>query len=196
MSRRVPPTEIKRKLLHISSGFLVLIFWLTGREAAIFILAAATLGSFSVEGLRLNTAWGATLYRRWFGAMTRSSESHSLTGATHMLVGALLTVALFPLAIAIPALLFLSWGDAAAALVGQKYGTVRIMGSKTVQGSLACLAVCLIITVPFSLSIGVKISGAAAATLAELIPWGVINDNLAIPMISGAVMLSFLATGL
>ncbi|MCH8328365.1 MAG: hypothetical protein IID15_07580, partial [Candidatus Marinimicrobia bacterium] len=56
--------------------------------------------------------------------------------------------------------------------------------------------VCLLIGRPFELPMAVKLAGALAATIAEALLWGFLNDNLAVPLFSGGVMLSMMATGL
>ena len=196
MSHMLLPAERNRKLIHIGSGAIALGYALTSRDTTLAVLAILLALMILAEAARLGTPWGARTYNRFFGLMTRPEESRTLTGASFLLAGAVLTVVVFPAVIAIPALLFMSWGDAAAALVGQKYGRRKWAQGKTVEGSLACLVVCLLIVVPFELSLAVKFSGAVAATIAELLPWGFLNDNLAVPLFSGGVMLSMMVTGL
>ena len=196
MSSTLLPAERNRKLLHIGSGAIALGYYLTSRETALAVLALMAAPMLAAEAVRLTTSRGAQIYNRYFGSMTRPAESRTLTGASYLLAGAILTVMLFPSIIAIPALLFMSWGDSAAALVGQKYGRLHWVRGKTVEGSLACLAVCLLIVAPTGLTVQVKIAGAVAATVAELAPWGLLNDNLAIPLLSGGIMLSMLSSGL
>ncbi|MCH7575096.1 MAG: hypothetical protein IIA59_08225 [Candidatus Marinimicrobia bacterium] len=196
MSHVLLPAERNRKLIHIGSGAIALGYALTSRGTTLAVLAILLALMILAEAARLVTPWGARTYNRFFGLMTRPEESRALTGASFLLAGAVLTVVVFPAVIAIPALLFMSWGDAAAALVGQKYGRLKWAQGKTVEGSLACLVVCLLIVVPFELSLAVKLSGAVAATIAELLPWGFLNDNLAVPLFSGGVMLTMMATGL
>ncbi|MFL3008906.1 MAG: hypothetical protein ACJZ14_05965 [Candidatus Neomarinimicrobiota bacterium] len=53
--------------------------------------------------------------------MLRKNElKGSITGATWLIIGNLITVYLYPINIAVPALIFLSIGDSFAALFGKK----------------------------------------------------------------------------
>ncbi|MCH8328532.1 MAG: hypothetical protein IID15_08445 [Candidatus Marinimicrobia bacterium] len=148
MTNRLLLSEFSRKILHIGSGAIALGYAMTSRDTTLAVLAVLLTIIFLAEAARLRTRWGEQTYNRFFGLMTRPEESRTLTGATYLLVGAALTVMLFPIAVALPALLFMSWGDAAAALIGQKYGRLKWAKNKTVEGSLACLVVCLLIVVP------------------------------------------------
>lgn len=51
-----------------------------------------------------------------------------------------LVVGFFPRDIAILSILFLTFGDPAAALVGGKYGTIRFYNGKSLQGALGGIA--------------------------------------------------------
>ena len=88
---------------------------------------------------------------------------------------------------AVLALSFLILGDTAAAIVGKSVGRVRIFG-KTLEGSLACFAVCYGLTaimpgIPFP----VGLIGAAVATVFELLPIP-LDDNFRIPLSAGFAM--------
>ncbi len=147
---------------------------------------------FVAETVRLRTDWGRRWYNRYFGTMTRASEQSKFTGATFVVVGAFMAAYLFEMQVALLAMLFLSFGDPSAGFVGLRYGRIQI-GHKTVEGSLACLAVCLLLSPVTGLPLTVGISGAITATLAEAIPWRLLNDNITIPLFSGGVMTYLLA---
>lgn len=195
MTQRMPPEELNRKLIHLGTGIIAPGYWLAGREITLVVLGILTLLILAAELLRLSNSRAAALYERYFGNMTRRSEARHLTGATYLLAGALLSVALFPPVVTVLVILFMSWGDTVAALVGLRWGRIRL-GRKSLEGSLACFIVCLLITLPADLTISTKVAGAAAATLAELVPWGVLDDNLVIPIFSGGVMLYMMSSGL
>jgi dolichol kinase len=90
---------------------------------------------------------------------------------------------------AIAAITFIIIGDTAAALVGRTWGKHKIIGRKSVEGSSACLVSLILVSflIP-GLPAAAGISGAVAATLSETFS-GKIDDNLAVPVISGLVML-------
>ena len=187
--------ESGRKLIHLGSSVIPLGYWIVGRERAIIFLIVMTLVMIMFEFTRMNTAWGRRLYYRFFGFVTRPSEEHRPTGGMYVFVGYLLAAILFAPVIAILSMLFMSIGDTAAALVGQRYGRTPI-GNKTLEGTLACFLVCLLLALPADLTLLVRIGGAASAALAELIPWPFLNDNITIPVLSGGAMTILVATGL
>ena len=85
------------------------------------------------------------------------------------------------------ALSFLILGDTAAAVVGKAIGRTPVFG-KTLEGSIACFVVCVLVgwAIP-DLSWARTIAGAAMATLFELLPVP-LDDNLRIPLASGFAM--------
>ncbi|MCH8837609.1 MAG: hypothetical protein IIA60_07380 [Candidatus Marinimicrobia bacterium] len=193
--REIPPEELGRKLIHLASSLIPLGYWLAGRDSTIIVLGVLTIGLLSAEVLRTSTAWGRRYYRLIFGAMTRSSEAERFTGASFVFLGALSAVVLFPATVAILAMLFMTLGDSAAALVGMRYGRLRL-GHKTLEGTAACFVVCLGLALAGGLPGSVALTGAATAALTELVPWGIINDNVAIPLFAGGVMTLMMAAPL
>lgn len=115
-----------------------------------------------------------------------------MTGATYVILGAFLAVLLFPRKVAISAMLFLSISDAAASLVGIKFGRIHFLG-KSLTGSLAFFVSAAIIVYfaqPGPWWVG--LIGALTATVVEALPLKLgghkLDDNLTIPLSAGAVM--------
>jgi dolichol kinase len=133
---------------------------------------------------------------RRVGWLLRKSEYRGITGAGYYLLGSFLAVLLFSPTIAIAGMLFLIFGDFAAALVGTAIGKIRLFAKKSLEGSLACFVICLGVGLllfwkvkpDWSIGVRLALSGAIAATLAELLPLK-INDNLTIPLLSGLALL-------
>jgi glycerol-3-phosphate acyltransferase PlsY len=102
---------------------------------------------------------------------------------------------LFDKYVAITSLLFVSIGDLVATVIGEEYGRQMLFNNKTLEGSLACLASCLLIgmlmsRISPSMALEVAMVGAVSATIIELLPIPV-DDNLTIPLLSaGAMMLT------
>lgn len=187
--------ELKRKLIHLSSVVLPLGYWIIGPSKGTVVLGGLTVIALITEGIRLRTAWGRAVYGRFFGSMTRAAEQARLTGASYVFIGAFLSALLFEPTIATLAMLFMSLGDGAAALVGMRYGSIR-MGHKSLQGTLACLLTCLLIATQSELSPVEAVAGALSATAAEVLSRPPIDDNIAIPLFSGAVMTWLTVRGL
>lgn len=187
-------SELKRKAIHLASLVIPIGYYISPdawhRDWERALLASVIL-SLAIEVFRLNHPRSRNLFRHFFGELLRNHEDASLLGSTYLLIACLLSIHLFPKPIAVLALSFLIVGDTVAAIVGKSIGRVRIFG-KTLEGSLACLAVCFGITlflpeIPFH----VAIVGALVATLFELLPIP-LDDNFRIPLSAGFAMELFL----
>lgn len=102
------------------------------------------------------------------------------------MIAALLSVVVFDHAIAIAALAFLVLGDAAAAIIGKRFGTPVFWG-KSPQGSIACFVVCFMVGWPLLSSPWLALVGAVTATVAEAMP-SPLDDNMRVPIFSGIAM--------
>ncbi|MCB5253247.1 MAG: phosphatidate cytidylyltransferase, partial [Candidatus Cloacimonetes bacterium] len=83
---------------------------------------------------------------------------------------------------------FLSIGDTFAALVGMNFGERKFVRSnKTLEGSLACFVSCMLFGLWWLRSPWLAITGALAATIAELVDVS-LDDNIKIPLVAGIMM--------
>jgi dolichol kinase len=187
-------SELKRKAIHLASLSIPLGYYLTPdlwqRDWERALLAAVIL-SLAIEVFRLNHLPTRNVFRHFFGELLRNHEEVSLLGSTYLLIACLLSIHLVPKPIAVLALAFLIVGDTMAAIVGKWLGRVRIF-DKTLEGSLACLVTCYLLTllvpeVPFR----VAVVGALTATVFELLPIP-LDDNFRIPLSAGFAMDFFL----
>ncbi|MFH1143081.1 MAG: phosphatidate cytidylyltransferase [Candidatus Eisenbacteria bacterium] len=179
--------ELGRKAFHLSALAIPVGYYFMAEPLGRLILAILTGLAFVVEVLRLNDPRIRSFFYILFGRLVREHERYNLLGATYLLLSSLICVYAFAKPVAVAALSFLIVGDTLAALVGRAIGRVRIFG-KTLEGSLACLASCLVIgwIIP-ELNWGVTVVGAVMATLIELLPIP-LDDNLRIPLASGFAM--------
>lgn len=211
---RLTKEEVNRKLLHILSGTLIpagifyipkipgIASWVPG--AILGVLTALFAGA---EMLRRRLPGFQRVVIFFAGSMMRPEEDRAVTGATYIFASAFLCTVLFAGQphISFMVLSMFIIGDAAAALVGLSIGRIRI-GAKSLEGSLACLATCLVLllfayphvpglldawegTIPIPVIVG----GALSTTVLELFPISVgprikINDNLTVPVVTGLVM--------
>ncbi len=135
---------------------------------------------------------------RWlfehFKGFTKEKEREKISTTTLFLIASAITILVFPRGIAIAAVLFLTVGDPAAEIVGVNYGRMKILRGKTLEGTLAGAAACLVVGAPLLLvrSLGIDgttlIVGATAAAITELLPFPV-DDNFTVPLGSGLAML-------
>jgi dolichol kinase len=188
--------ELKRKGIHLLSLSIAVGYYLLDREIALMVLLPMLGVSLVLEVARSRPGPLRRWFESWFGSMLRAHERNPgdrrvrLTGATWLLLGAVLTVALFSRPVGTAAIAMLILCDLAAALVGRRWGRKRLPGNseKTMAGSMACfLTALLVVAATPGLSWPVGLAGAVAATLAEAMR-GPLDDNLRIPLLAGAVM--------
>lgn len=185
-------SEIPRTFFHILGGlFLAWIgFFVYSPFNKILLGAifAATLGS---EVVRLLIPRVNDLAKIFLGPFMRPHEEKGLTGAPAFTGGVLLAFLFFSPAVALAALVPLIFGDRAGLLVGKSVGRISFKG-KTLEGSLACLAVSFLTYAilarvwPEVFGYGWMIFFAASliGTLAEALPRP-FDDNLTIPIAVG-----------
>lgn len=159
--------------------------------AALAVLAVLAASSLALDLARFRVSGLNRLFMRWLRPLLKSSETHRITGATWLLLAAALAFLVFDREIAVAALLFLAWGDPAAALVGRPMPGPRVFG-KSPAGTVAFITVSL-------LAVGILVwagfmpwhwgfaAGAVVAGLVELLPLPG-DDNLWVPLAAGAVM--------
>jgi glycerol-3-phosphate acyltransferase PlsY len=183
-----------RGLAHLLVGSVcTILIWASPHWIAIAFLAIATALFLLLDIVRLYNFPAYSRFSYLFRPFLRESEQKRLSGAFYFAAGCLITALVFDKPLAGVAVLFLTFGDLAATLIGSSKGRIRLWG-KTLEGSLACLAVCSLIAIIASLNdVGISplalSTGVLAATLLEALPWGV-NDNLSLPIGSAAIMLA------
>jgi dolichol kinase len=177
--------EIIRKLIHFASALIAIIYlFFFVKEKAILIIGFLTCFMITAELLRMNVSFIRNLFSKVFGKLLRMHEYKKITASTWLFIGAFFTILFFPKEVAVISLLFMSVGDSCAALVGKKWGKIKIF-DKTLEGSVAFLSSAIFISLLYrEIPYYSSFVGAFFATIAELLPLP-LNDNLTIPLITG-----------
>lgn len=189
---RIFINELLRKLIHVSSLIIPLTYFylIKDKNLMIPILLILTLMSLSIEYFRRNRkGYIRFFFQKYFKSILRPNEAEGhLTGATWMLIGFTLAVIIFDFEVAVLALLFLSVGDAFAALVGRALPIGKIW-NKSILGTLSGFLLCVFfgLAINNTLPLQVIVLGAFSGMFIELIPLK-INDNFSIPIFSGFIM--------
>ena len=208
--------ELARKLLHVSTA-VVPVAYAAGLPRTIVgaTLAALALIALAVE-LSRRHATGAAAFTRATGTLLREHEhAGAWAGATWLLLAFLLAVLAYPVDVAVAAMLGVSLGDAAGAVVGRWWGERRrsphvssrvgetpagdTLGdakpvgiaptAKTWAGTIACaVATALGALLVARLSPGASLLAGALAAAAERPRWR-IDDNLRIVIAVGTGIL-------
>jgi dolichol kinase len=179
--------ELRRKSIHLSSIWIPLSCYFLPRPAGLLLLSIVAMGVIGIDVLRIRGGLVYALYERFLGPVLREHETRRLTGASYMLVSAVLTLFLFQNVVAGMAMAYLIVGDTMAALVGKTWGRHRLF-TKTLEGSLACFTACLLIglIVP-AVTWPLALIGALIAAGIEVLPWK-FDDNITIPLGAGVVL--------
>ena len=187
----IPLSEYKRKLIHLFNLAIPFGYLYVFPEKWVFVKLLSILMVLFIifDILRHKVAWVKSLFSLFLDSMLRSHEQEGkLTGATWVMIGAVISIILFSKPVAIIALIFMSLGDTAAGLIGQRYGKHKIW-NKSWEGFFGGLFVCIIIGMNYSLlPITISLSGAVAAMVMEILPIP-LDDNFKIPLGAGAIMM-------
>jgi dolichol kinase len=179
--------ELGRKAVHLSLVVLPVWIWAVPAPWNHRGLVLAFLIVLAVDVLRLRIAPLHRAFDRRIGGYLRVNEHRGLISVHYMTGSAAFLAWVAPPAIAALAVASLVFGDAAAALVGRRWGRPRI-GRKSLEGSAACFVVCLLLGL--ALLPGRPLVAAAAALVTTVIEasWLPVDDNLAVPLATAAVI--------
>lgn len=187
----IPLSEYKRKLIHLFNLAIPFGYLYVFPEKWVFVKLLSILMVLFIifDILRHKVTWVKSLFSLFIDSMLRSHEQEGkLTGATWVMIGAVISIILFSKPVAIIALIFMSIGDTAAGLIGQRYGKHKIW-NKSWEGFFGGLFVCIIIGMNYSLlPMTISLSGAVAAMVMEILPIP-LDDNFKIPLGAGAIMM-------
>jgi dolichol kinase len=185
-------SELARKTVHFASLAVPIGLHYLSPDLGRSLLLVLALGMLSIDVVRLQVPRVRTIFYFFFGRILRDHERFNLLGSTYLLLSSLICAYAFPKPIAVTALSFLVIGDTVAALIGRRWGRTRIL-DKSLEGSLACFASCLLAGWMLRLG-GEDLSpsmiwfGSLIATLVELLPIP-LDDNMRIPFAAGFAML-------
>jgi dolichol kinase len=200
------PRNYHRNLFHVSVGLTATLAYqfLLGRTAML-VLGTSIFLAFVILDLlrRFSPAVNESFMRHVFGKISRPSEAHRVPSATWYVAALVLGAFFLPrLAIQLGALA-LAFGDPAASLVGKRWGRLKLLGEKSLAGSLGFMVAALVATATFLSLVapglgvlgilGISAAVAFAGAVTELVSsW--LDDNFTIPLVAGgmAYLLLFL----
>jgi dolichol kinase len=186
------PPPAWRRLFHLVAGSSIPVAGIFASEAGMVAgLAVVSAGGLGLDLARFRVSWLNRQFLRWLAPLLKQNEGHRFTGATYLVIGALLAFLFYGPEVAVPAMLFLSLGDPAAALAGRRMPGPRVWG-KSPGGTAAFVVIALVVVAALVGSGAIDyhwglLVGALVAGLVELasVPP---DDNLAVPLLAGAAM--------
>ena len=175
--------ELGRKIIHLGILFVLIGYAVISdqfsTQLALFVLTGLLIAFFIMEYLRLEMNWTPRIVA-WF---IRPKESNRVSAVIFFLSATIITLAVFDFRIAMAALLMATFGDMAAALIGTRYGSTLFFRDKTVAGSVAELAVNLLVGFLVLNNVYVILVMAFGATMAEILV-SELDDNLVVPVVA------------
>ena len=191
----IKKSEFFRKGIHLFNLVIPFLYYyvFTDKWEYLKILSLITLCFIIIDVCRHFIPIISSIFSFFFDKMLRDHElKGKLTGATWVMIASCVSIALFSKPVAILSLIYMSLGDTAAGLIGQKYGKHKI-GSKTWEGFAAGLVVCIIIAINYNmLPKYIAITGAFSAMIMEILPIP-LDDNFKIPLGAGGIMMMLLS---
>jgi len=189
--------ELVRKLIHLFSLSIPIIYYFIPSSTSIAILIGFTIFALIIDGGRFISKSFAKVFYQAFGFLLRKheldKEKKNLTGATYVLLSALICALIFPKVIFVTAFTILIISDTMAALIGRKFGKRRFL-RKSFEGTLSFF-ISASIVVFFTPKIGdfpmeylIGFIAAFVGAIIENISYGYADDNLSIPISVGLTM--------
>ncbi len=190
--------HLSRKMFHVSGGVMYLIPYLFlgwTKETMAAILGTVLALVMSIEYARARWEWVNSIAVRYMGPVMRDTEVSTLTGIPFYQASCLFCFLIFPQHVTVLAILYLALGDPSSSFFGVLYGRNKIFPNKSLQGTMGGFLVCALATFcylhsqsfPGGKVLILSLLGGFAGAVAELLPLN-IDDNFAIPVVSGALM--------
>ncbi len=185
-------TEIKRKIMHVLFGVVVVIllyFGLIGKMHIFYLIIIGIFGSF------LSKKYKIPIVHWVMQHIERDQDMKSFPGRgwVFYLIGIFLVLNFFPLDIAMAAIFILAFADSASHLVGIRFGKIKhpFVSTKFIEGWFAGLIagfLAALVFVPWHEAL----AGSFFAMLAEgiEIKLGVdeVDDNILIPVVAAVAI--------
>jgi len=189
--------ELVRKLIHLFSLSIPVIYYFILTSTSITILAFLTVFALVIDLGRYFSKSFAKLFYNLFGFLLRKHEvdgtKKNLTGATYVLISALVCAIIFPKIIFVTAFTILIISDTMAALIGRKFGKRKFL-RKSFEGTFSFFisASIVVFFTPkvgyFPMEYAIGLIAAFVGAIVENISYGFADDNLSIPLSVGFTM--------
>ena len=186
--------EILRQIVHLSGLLFVFIAQFLDKwaSAAMFLIIGAF---FFTYGEYVKRKTNAIFGLRKLPFFFERKKSRPFAGAFWFYIGCGISFILFPHIIASAASSVLAIGDSLSTLIGREIGNHKLIGNKSLEGTLAFFVFSFFLTL-FFVKPFIGMVGALIGALVELsVPDKLakktslfLDDNFLIPIISGSVM--------
>lgn len=185
--------HLARRLWHFCGVMTMFaLYWFVPPKFANYVALACATVMIGFDVLRLSIPRLNRFFCWFFGRFLRKGELRRVSGATSMLVAVTLIVLFFPKRVGLLAILFTAVADPLASYFGIRYGKDKLIGDKSLQGSLAAFFACFFISVGYLYAMDlmrerlfiVCLLGGFIGAFSELVPVFDLDDNFTLPVMS------------
>lgn len=189
--------HLTRRIWHFCGVIsMALTYWFSTQQHSLILAIIISIVLISSDVLRLYSRRFNRVAIWIFKRIIRDSEAHRISGMTYMMTGVTLIVALYPKNVVFLTLLCFAIADPLASEVGIRFGKDKLIGNKSLQGSLAAFVACFIISFVFFQSLKLIPERAFLACLltglsgaiSELVPIGKLDDNFTFPVLNATLL--------
>ncbi len=139
--------HLSRKLWHcIGISLMAAVYNLLGHRNSAFLIVPVSVIYIAGDYLRQTRPAFNRVLVKIFAPVMRQHEFSSISGTSYLLVGTMFLLLFRDRHIVTLTLLFLAFGDPIASYCGIRYGKDKILGNKTLQGTMAAFAVCAVVS--------------------------------------------------
>ena len=178
--------EIYRKIFHISSLIIPVVYIYTNFINFIIFLTISTVFMFIIN-INYNLILRLINSKINLDFIIRDYEKKSLWSASYMILSFLLITIIFPKNVAIISMILGSVCDPLAGLFGQKYGKIKIIHNKTLEGTYVFIISAFLLVSLYSYTVSTYLLLICVLiALTELIT-PMKYDNVTIPIASSLI---------
>ncbi len=189
--------HLARRLWHFFGVlFIFSLYWIVTPNQAVGLALGFSAFMIAFDWARLRNPRLGQFFVWLFGPFLREDERQRYAASTGMMAGITVIILLFPKTVVLLSLLFLAIADPAAAFIGVRYGKDKLIGNKSLQGTLAAFAACFLLALGYfsymdlmteRLFIACLLAGLIGA-FSELVPIGKLDDNFVFPVLSALLL--------
>lgn len=197
------PTNYARNVFHVGSALVALLVLVLAPWPSFPTLLSGVLcgAAWSLEIARRKSSRANDRLMRFFGAVAHAHERHRVNSSTWYLTALLLLSALVEPAVSAIAVAVLGFGDPAAALIGRRFGRIRLRAGRSLEGSCGFVAAASLVAfavasalLPGTFAVHLIIAVVAGVTGAVVEMFSTsVDDNLTIPLAVAASVRAALA---
>ena len=129
--------EVYRKSIHLLSSLIPIAYIFFNKKLIFTLVFFLFLILLIIEVFRFRKNLISLYFNKILGSVVRNYEQSSVMSATLLVMAALFCIIFFDRQVSIISLLILSVSDSLAAIFGLKYGHIRIINNKSLEGTYA-----------------------------------------------------------